>query len=241
MKILSIGNSFSQDAHRWLHTLAKKQGVDLQTTNLYIGGCSLERHWNNVLSDEAAYDLEINGGVGERKIALSEALALDTFDVVTVQQVSGQCGKPDSYEPYLTNLVALVKEKQPQAALYFHQTWAYEVGSQHGSFPLYNCDQEEMYRCLKKTIAEAAARIDARIIPAGDAIQTIRRTVPAFDYQNGGLSLNRDSYHLSYDYGRFAAAAVWFRTLTGNDVTVSTFEEFDPALVQAIVKTVNAM
>ncbi len=241
MKILSIGNSFSQDAHRWLHALAEKEGVDLQTVNLYIGGCSLERHWNNVVSDEAAYDLEINGGAGVRKIALSEALTLDTFDVVTVQQVSGQSGIPKSYEPYLTNLVALVREKQPQAALYFHQTWAYELDSQHGSFPLYHCDQEEMYRRLSEVIADAAKRIDATIIPVGDAIQTVRRTVPAFDYKNGGLSLNRDDHHLSYDYGRFTAAATWFRTLTGQCVTVKSFEAFDPALVQAIVKVVNEM
>ena len=241
MKVLSIGNSFSQDAHRWLHALAEKEGVELYTVNLYIGGCSLERHWNNVVTDEAAYDLEINGGSGKRKIALSEALALETFDVVTVQQVSGQSGIPQSYEPFLTDLVAVVREKQPHAKLYFHQTWAYEVDSQHGSFPLYNCDQEEMYRRLRETITEAAQRIDATIIPAGDAIQTVRRTVPAFDYKNGGLSLNRDGFHLSLKYGRFTAAAMWFRTLTGRPVTVDSFEDFDPALVQAIVKTVNAM
>ena len=27
MKVLSIGNSFSQDAHRWLHALAVKEGI----------------------------------------------------------------------------------------------------------------------------------------------------------------------------------------------------------------------
>ncbi len=34
MKILSIGNSFSQDAQRYLHALAKVEGVDLKTVNL---------------------------------------------------------------------------------------------------------------------------------------------------------------------------------------------------------------
>ena len=43
MKLLSIGNSFSQDAHNKLHALAKANGVTLETVNLYIGGCSLER------------------------------------------------------------------------------------------------------------------------------------------------------------------------------------------------------
>lgn len=49
MKILSIGNSFSQDAQRYLHRLAKHEGVQLKTVNLYIGGCSLQRHYENIL------------------------------------------------------------------------------------------------------------------------------------------------------------------------------------------------
>ena len=37
MKILSIGNSFSQDAQRYLHALAKADGENFKTVNLYIG------------------------------------------------------------------------------------------------------------------------------------------------------------------------------------------------------------
>ena len=58
MKILSIGNSFSQDAHRYLHKLAKQEGVDLKTVNLYIGGCSLRTHYLNMLGDYANYIFE---------------------------------------------------------------------------------------------------------------------------------------------------------------------------------------
>ena len=48
MKILSIGNSFSQDAQRYLHRLAKNEGVDMKTVNLYIGGCPLRSHYLNI-------------------------------------------------------------------------------------------------------------------------------------------------------------------------------------------------
>lgn len=34
---MSIGNSFSQDAHNWLHKLAKLSGFDIETANLCIG------------------------------------------------------------------------------------------------------------------------------------------------------------------------------------------------------------
>ena len=49
MRILAIGNSFSQDAFKYLHKVAEAAGKEVTTVNLYIGGCTLERHWNNVL------------------------------------------------------------------------------------------------------------------------------------------------------------------------------------------------
>ena len=38
MKVLSIGNSFSQDAHKWLHKLAELNGVEMETLNLCNSG-----------------------------------------------------------------------------------------------------------------------------------------------------------------------------------------------------------
>ena len=35
MKILSIGNSFSQDAQRYLHRLALREGVQMKTVNTH--------------------------------------------------------------------------------------------------------------------------------------------------------------------------------------------------------------
>ena len=58
LKILSIGNSFSQDAQRYLTRFAKAAGVDILTHNLEIGGCSLEQHWNYFKNDDKNYALE---------------------------------------------------------------------------------------------------------------------------------------------------------------------------------------
>ena len=54
-KILAIGNSFSEDATYYLHQLTKAARISTRVVNLYIGGCSLERHWQNMESGEAAY------------------------------------------------------------------------------------------------------------------------------------------------------------------------------------------
>ena len=55
MKVLSIGNSFSGNAQRYLHRLAKHNGVNMRTVNLFIGGCSLETHYWNMLDDRDDY------------------------------------------------------------------------------------------------------------------------------------------------------------------------------------------
>ncbi len=241
MKILSIGNSFSQDAHKWLHKLAKANGVEFETANLFIGGCSLDTHWKNVKENNAHYDLEFNGGVSERKISIAEALELEKWDIITVQQVSSLSGMYETYEPYLSSLVSVVREAQPDAKLYFHQTWAYEIDSNHGGFANYNNNQTEMYHRIKDTGEKAAKSICAELIPTGTVIQALRETVPEFDYKNGGLSLCRDGFHLSWDYGRFAAAATWLHTITGKKINASYFEDFNPELLKKIIYAVNEL
>lgn len=45
IKVLAIGNSFSQDAvEQYLHELGEAEGITMIIGNMFIGGCSLERH-----------------------------------------------------------------------------------------------------------------------------------------------------------------------------------------------------
>ena len=61
MRVLCIGNSFSQDATRFLHQLSDGANLDLTCVNLYIGGCSLKRHWDEYTSGNESYSYEYNG------------------------------------------------------------------------------------------------------------------------------------------------------------------------------------
>ena len=226
MKLLSIGNSFSTDSHKYLHSLAEQNGLSLECYNLFIGGCSLQTHWENYVENNEFYDLEINGSEATRKISINEALTMQKWDVITVQQASAFSGMFETYEPYLTDLVAVVRKKAPTAKVYFHETWSYEIGSLHEGFLNYNSNQKEMYLRIKESSKKASDLIEAEIIPE-------------FDYKNGGLSLCRDSFHLSEDYGRFLAGAVWFKKLTGKAMKEETFSDFDSEIVKKLIKTVN--
>ena len=67
----------------------------------------------------------------------------------------------------------------------------------------------------------------------------MRENIPEFDYENGGLSLCRDSFHLSEDYGRFLAGAVWFKKLTGKNLKKQPFLDFDSEKVKKLITVVN--
>ena len=114
MQILAIGNSFSSDATRYLHRIARKAGDKLTVVNLYIGGCSLERHFRNMLTEERAYDLQINGESSGFRVSLKEALLNRAWDVVTMQQASPSSPQYDTYQPYLNELSAYVRRLAPR-------------------------------------------------------------------------------------------------------------------------------
>ena len=224
MKILSIGNSFSQDAHRYLHAVAAERGKEITTVNLYIGGCSLERHYNNLIEDIAAYDYEYNGEKTDRRISVTEALASDDWDVVTLQQVSSKSFDISTYSPYLEALAARVREICPEAALLMHATWAYEDGSERLATLGYGC-AEDMLRDAREAYDAAARLISADgIIPSGETMMEALCL--------GIGKVHRDTFHASLGAGRYLLALVWYGYLTGGDVAEDRFASLDEPITE---------
>lgn len=222
MKILAIGNSFSQDATAYLYEMAASDGLEINLVNLYIGGCSLETHWSNIQENQASYMYQRNGKWSEQYISIRKALLEEDWDIVTLQQCSGYSGLPDTYHPYIEKLSEYVKVLAPYATQYIHQTWAYEIDSDHGHFEFYHNKQQEMYDALKNTNETVAKTLGFDLIPCGDVIQTLRQH-PLFDYQNGGKSLCRDGFHMHEIYGRYALAATWYSTLLDGNVLSNSY------------------
>lgn len=221
MKMLSIGNSFSQDALAYFHDIALSQGFEVEVWHLHIGGCSLERHYNNMMGDMCAYTFELNGQY-QSMASLSSIIEKEQFDIVTIQQASHFSGLYSSYHPYIDELVAYLRKHQPNAKLFWHKTWAYEKDSSHQGFASYGKSQENMYTAICK-VAEKIAdemKFDG-IIPSGDVVQTLRKT-PEFNYPQEP-SMCRDGFHMHLLYGRYAVASTWFETLLGGDIKKSDY------------------
>ena len=210
--ILAIGNSFSRDATACLHDVCESMGIPVFVVNLYIGGCSLERHWSNVRSNEQAYQYQENGTVTDRYVSIAEILHSRPWDYIVTQQASHDSGWMDTYEPFSGLLFGYLEKEVPEAQICLHQTWAYEADSCHSGFIRYNSNQQEMYRRSRENYCAIAEKYSIPLIPCGDVIQNLRNR-PEFDPAKGGMSICRDGFHMHYLYGRYALACTWAKTL----------------------------
>lgn len=220
LRILAIGNSFSQDAiEQNLWELFDAEGIPVIVGNLYIGGCTLQRHYNNSLGNipDYRYRKVVDGVRTDTPgYTLEMGLADEPWDVVSLQQASGVSGLYDTYQPYLKDLIGFVKARTRDGVrLVWHQTWAYSADAPHPEFPIYGRNQQVMYAAIMYAGRRAVEENGfSQVIPSGTAIQNARGT-------SLGDTLNRDGYHLELTYGRFTAACTWFEALTGHDVTLN--------------------
>lgn len=231
MNILAIGNSFSQDATRYLHKIAESEGENMCVVNLYIGGCALYRHFSNLVHDSRSYSYEFNGESTGIYVSIKQALRSRKWDVITLQQVSHRSPFAESYQPYLDVLAAACREICPGAKLYIHQTWAYEDASKRLE-DLGFKTSVEMFDKVKASYDKAASDIGADgIIPSGYMMQSLL---------NKGVKMHRDTFHANYGYGRYALGLTWFAALTGKDVTKNKFEALDEPADKKMLALVRA-
>lgn len=225
IKILAIGNSFSEDAaESYLDDLAMAGGVNVIVGNLYWGGCSLQTHWNNVTGkgNETGYSFRkiVDGDTTKiENYSISKAVTNENWDYISFQQVSQYSGRYNSYFPYLSNLLNYVKQRatNPHVKYCMHQTWAYATNSTHSEYDYYQSNQKIMYDSIVIATNKSAAKVGIHIIiPAGTAIQNGRTSYI-------GDNFNRDGYHLSYGIGRYTAACTWYEKLLGRSVIGNKF------------------
>lgn len=215
MRVLSIGNSFSVDAQRWLNEIFESAGEEVFLGNLYIGGCPLHKHSANIESEAVAYDYYINNecvGLSSVRTALSDG----KWDYVTLQQASGLSGLWESYEPHLQNICRYVRTLQPEASILIHETWAYEASSSHAHFAYYEGKRTLMEKRVYECYQKAADELKVKMLPVGEAVRLARENA-VFDPERGGEALSRDGFHLSWTAGRYLAGLVWYECLTGKD------------------------
>lgn len=220
LKILTIGNSFSDDTMEYVWQIADDLGIRAKLGNLYIGGCTLNTHATNAKRDEAAYEYRTNSRGSWSTVnnyKLSDAIRSENWDYISLQQASGSSGVARSYSQ-LEYLIGYVKELCPDAGIVWNMTWAYQQDSTHSEFPNYQSDQTTMYNAILDAVEEKVRpqKEIFAVIPTGTAIQNARTSYI-------GDHLTRDGYHLTYDLGRYIAGLTFVHGLTGMSVENVTY------------------
>jgi len=172
VRLLNVGNSFSQDATRLLGGLVKAAGHTLVHRQASVGGSSLELHWGKVEAHEK--DPQDKAGLYASGKGLREELASEAWDVVTIQQASIKSHDVKTYRPFAGKLYAYIQQHAPKARILLHETWAYRCDDPRFAVkepkPGEPATQEAMYRGLRSAYETIAAELGTKLIPVGDAL-----------------------------------------------------------------------
>lgn len=237
VKILAIGNSFSEDAlESFLYGLANSRSHKIVIGNLYIGGASLSLHLQNATNNANAYSYRKINQQGIKattaNVSIATALADDNWDYISFQQESPSSGLFNTFAP-LVDLYNYVKTKttNPSVKYVLHQTWAYQKNSTYSAFANYDRDQDKMYAGIVDAYTKAQTLIPANVVvPAGTAIQNGRTSII-------GDNFCRDGYHLDVNIGRYTAACTWFEAIfkesvVGNSYKPSALSDYHTEIAQ---------
>ena len=203
MKLLCIGNSFTASLRSDLPAMAAAEGRELLFANLYIGGCPLRRHAENLEKSAAdpsfkpyraqSFGFPAGSGLeGEFDASANELLARGDWDVVTVQQASHESWDYANYQPWGHAVVEAVRAACPRAEVVIQQTWAYRSDDDRlRPGGAWGFDQPGMAdRVFAAYDRFAADEGIARQIPTGRAVWISRRRelAPFRPYDNAALA-----------------------------------------------------
>ena len=236
LKILFVGNSFAVDTMEHAANIARSMGVEkVKFGTLFVGGCSIEMHYNHLIEDAAVYTYYVNEGDGwaeTPEFKISDAVRSDRWDIIAIQhgtRGTSRYTSPECYEK-LTPLIDGIREiAKSDVKIIFNLTWLGESTRQHHEIISYKGDMKLMREKLvevTKAVVVPNPQIDM-LVPTGTAIENARTS-------RIGL-LTRDCYHLSVDKGRFIAGLAFISTVTGIDADkVSWLPENVDAYARAV-------
>jgi len=242
VRVLMIGNSFSQNASKYLPQIAEEANIDLVLGRAEMGGCSLKRHWDSVLVN----NIDTNRGKAYKGKSLRQLLASQKWDIITMQQYSLLSGDETTYQPFAKNIYDLIRSYQPNAKIYIHQTWAYRADAKNWgkiNGDLRAKDNREMWEKSRAAYHKVAKSLgNLPVIPCGDAFYRVATDKAwgftrdnSFNYENPvypALPLQENSLNVGYywkgnklnfdpnhanEAGCYLAGLIWYSYLLKGD------------------------
>ena len=218
-KVLTIGNSFSENASIYATEIARAQGYDLTFAYLKLSSGTIDQHWQNAQTNNGVYKFTYTDSAGRHNIknegaggaTIQEALEYMDWDIIVLQQ--GSTASHD-YATYgnLGNLINYVQQFCPDAELMIHETWSW------ANWPAERFDDIEAayHRAAKENG-------NLPIIHTGRAFEFAREALGSRTILN-----ESDNQHANA-YGQFVAGASYVTAIFGCDIRENTFGDGHPA------------
>ncbi len=191
LKVLMIGNSFSDSVGAYLPSIVNRSGHKLELTGVYIGGCSLAQHSKYLTGAEkdpsihpyriTVWNSDEPGKFSRRKGNVRELLLKNKYDIISLQQGGSRAPFRETFHPHLEHLTGFIRRTQPEAEIVFQQTWAYRIDDTRFKpypNPKFDFDQTGMYERVRDVYRELASIHNMRVIPVGGAVQQFRKNTP---------------------------------------------------------------
>lgn len=218
VRVLSVGNSFSRDAFSYVPFVIEElvPGADVEFGILYIGGCTLQRHYENLVGEKPAYEFDYyitktGKWTMERDYSIQKGISLQDWDIVIFQQQSAASRYYDTYQPYLNELLDYLKVAKPFATPAWLLTQAYGTGHK----PLGEMSSDEMWARVNASSEQVVNETGVKLlIPAGTAIQNARYTM--LDRLGKTKHLVNDGYHIQEGIPALIEALVTAEVVMGH-------------------------
>jgi len=219
IKILTFGNSYSNDAYAWLYEIFKSAGVeDVVLGHILNGGCNINNHWSNVSEDATerfgatyccndngkAWSVGVNSGKSLREI-YTEAISAYPWDYVVIQHGPKHVEKAETYSD-LRLFLDFIKKRltSEKTEFIYHMIWKYNDNVPGGS----TADRlSDIYGITKDKVLKNPEF--KGVIPA----VTMRQNIMSSYLTDKDIS--RDYGHMSLGLGRYALGILWYCFFTG--------------------------
>lgn len=210
LKILAIGNSFTENSLEYMPNFLTNLGV--QNVTIYrvtIAASSIESWWTRFQSDYAITPTKVIGSDIANIGSTLRAVFAHEWDYVVFQQVSTLSGDYSTIEPNLYSLATHVKalSTNPNCKVAWHLTWSWStLGT--GTAPK-GADGFASIASVAEDILDyyRGAGVDV-IIPSGTALQNARGTS-----LNNEAELTKDYQHAAGGVAKYIICSTWYETL----------------------------
>ena len=226
LRILDIGNSYTNDATALLPQIVDASHVNLNDFCLYKAirsGASL-KSWCNVYHDQDPnYTYSVSKVIGNLKANVEagtgakgdgslfrKVLTSEQWDLIMIHQLSTTAPyyamwAGDNSDGSLEELLNIIKKHQPNATIGFYII--------HSYWDEYENNKEQSSYGRWKLICEAVQRVQSNykidfIIPYGTAVENLRASS-----LNNEYDLTRDGTHCGYGLCRYTAACCYYEAL----------------------------